>query len=115
MPDPLRNAVIRLAHAKPELQPQLLPLLREASELDPSAQNIAMLAAQFANTAFVKGERWGGGSTTYPRKWYRKLEEYFGPLNAIQLKWFNDMYDHVMEQNEREIELPSPKPPSGLK
>ena len=114
----LRRDVIRLASTHPEFRDRLLPLLeREASEerLPVSAEAIQHSAYYFAGAAHSRGERWhAGSSTTYPRKWYARLEEQFGPLDAIALRWFNDCFDHMLAQLTEERELPAPKPPSGL-
>lgn len=67
---------------------------------EPTEANLGLAAASFASKAYAKGERWGGGAnrTTYPGKWYGKLEELFGVLNAQELTFFNDHYDYHMAQ-----------------
>jgi hypothetical protein len=63
------------------------------------AQNLSMLAANFAQQAT---ETYRGRGTAYPRKWYGKMEKVlagngFGPLNAKQLKLFDEAYERFME------------------
>jgi len=57
----LRKAVIRLAHAKPELRPELLPLLKKASSLDgpgpvftPNERKLLERAKDMANQELSK-------------------------------------------------------------
>lgn len=62
------------------------------------AQNLAMLAANFAQQAT---ETYRGRGTAYPRKWYGKMEKVlagngFGPLNAKQLALFSEAYERFM-------------------
>jgi hypothetical protein len=83
---------------------QLLRQLEEAKLQDAGssawvAQNLAMLAANFAQRA---PETYKGRGTVYPRKWYGKLEQVLadngvGPLNAQQLELFSEAYERFMQ------------------
>jgi len=85
------------------------------SVASPTAANLAFAAGSFASRAFSKGERsHAGNSTVYPRKWYRELEKMFGVLNAVELSYFNDIYEHHIAQLSQEKALPPPRIPRGI-
>lgn len=86
---------------------ELLQAKREGKRMNPKKRknpskewiemNLPLMASQYAARAFGKGERFHfGNKTTYPAKWYAKLEETFGVLNASQLAAFDEAYNEAL-------------------